>query len=159
MKHFKKPDNSLHAFDDQYEGDLITEDMTPINDEELAALLEPALATLKAEKNNEINAARMTANFTSFTHGGKLIACDALSRSDIDGTNGYVALNGALPAGWPGGWKAIDNTYLVIADVAAWKAFYASMFATGNANFAHAQQLKATLAAATTAEQVAAIVW
>lgn len=119
----------------------------------------PTLAQLKATKNDEINAARLAANFSHFEHAGKQIACDQLSRSDIDGTNGFVALYGALPPGWPGGWKAIDNTYVAIADVAAWKAFYASMFAAGNANFARAQALKDALAAATTAEEVAAIGW
>lgn len=117
------------------------------------------LGSLKAAKNEEINAARLAANFSTFTHAGKAIACDQLSRSDIDGTNGFVTLYGTLPPGWPGGWKAVDNTYVAIADVAAWKAFYASMFAAGNANFAKAQTLKTQLAAATTAEQVAAIVW
>lgn len=117
------------------------------------------LSGLKREKNAEINAARLTANFSTFTHAGKAIACDQLSRSDIDGTNGLVALYGSLPPGWPGGWKAVDNTYVAIATVADWKAFYASMFAAGNANFAHAQALKTQLDAATTAEQVAAIVW
>ena len=117
------------------------------------------LGDLKALKNDEINAARLHANQTSFWHGGKEVACDALSRSDIDATNGYVGLYGALPDSWPGGWKARDNSYLPIADVAAWKAFFSSMFAQGNANFARAQQLKAQLALATTLEQIAAITW
>lgn len=118
-----------------------------------------SLAQLKAAKNAEINAARLAANFSTFTHAGKAIACDQLSRSDIDGTNGFVALYSTLPPGWPGGWKAVDNTYVAIADVAAWKAFYSSMFAAGNANFAKAQTLKAQLDAATTAAQVSAIEW
>lgn len=120
-----------------------------------AELLEHA----KARKNAEINAARLQANRTSFTHAGKSFACDELSRSDIDGTNGYVTLHSALPDGWPGGWKAIDNSYLPIPDVPAWTAFYTAMFAAGNANFAHAQALKAQLEAATTVEQVNAIRW
>jgi len=120
-----------------------------------------SIETLKASKNDEINAARLKANFTTFTHAGKQIACDELSRSDIDGMNGYVSLNGAMPPGWAsiGGWKAVDNTHVIIPDIAAWKAFYLSMFAAGNANFAKAQSLKAALASATTAEQINAIVW
>lgn len=117
------------------------------------------LAPLKSAKNEEINAARLAANFSTFEHAGKRIACDQLSRSDIDGTNGYVALYGDLPAGWPGGWKAVDNSYVQIEDVAAWKAFYGSMFAAGNANFAHAQALKAALANAGTPEEIEAINW
>ena len=119
----------------------------------------PPLADLKAAKNAEINAARLAANFSTFQHAGKAIACDQLSRSDIDGTNGFVSLYGSLPPGWPGGWKAVDNTYVAIASVADWKAFYGSMFAAGNANFAKAQNLKQQLDAATTAEEVAAIAW
>lgn len=117
------------------------------------------LEEARSAKNEEINATRLAVNFTSFTHAGKEIACDQLSRSDIDGTNGYVALNGVLPVGWPGGWKAVDNSYVAISTVDDWKAFYASMFAQGNANFAKAQQLKAQLEEATTTAQIAAIQW
>lgn len=117
------------------------------------------LAAAKAAKNEAINAARLAANRTTFTHGGKVFACDELSRGDIDGINGFVALNSAMPPGWPGGWKAVDNTYLPVPDVDAWKAFYGSMVAAGNANFAHAQTLKAALAEATTTAEINAIVW
>lgn len=120
---------------------------------------EPTIGALKAAKNSEINQARATANTSTFTHDGKAFSCDALSRSDIDGVNGYVALYGTLPPTFPGAWKAADNSYYPIADVAAWKAFYASMVATGSANYIHAQELKAQLTAATTTEAVAAIVW
>lgn len=119
----------------------------------------PTLADLKTAKNTEINAWRLKANRSTFTHAGKVFACDELSRSDIDGANGMIANLGAMPPGWPGGWKAVDNTVLPIATVADWKAFYGSMFASGNANFIHSQDLKTALAAATTAAQVAAIVW
>jgi len=119
----------------------------------------PPLDDLKAEKRAEINANRLAANFSTFMHAGKVIACDQLSRSDIDGTNGFVTLYGAMPPGWPGGWKAVDNTYTPIATVADWKAFYASMFAAGAANFAKAQQLKAALDVAATADEIAAIAW
>ena len=118
-----------------------------------------SLQDLKAQKNSQINAARLAANQASFSHAGKAVACDPLSRSDIDATKGYVSLNGVLPADWPGGWKALDNSYLPIADVDAWKAFYASMFAQGNANFAHAQTLKGQLDSASTTEQIQAITW
>lgn len=117
------------------------------------------LDDLKAAKNAEINAGRATANTSTFTHGGKAISCDPLSRSDVDGVNGYVAIYGALPPAFPGAWKAVDNSYLLIADVEAWKAFYAAMVAQGAANFAHAQDLKGQLAAAASAEDVAAVTW
>ena len=114
---------------------------------------------LRSAKNSEINAARASANLGTFSHAGKLFACDSLSRSDIDGINGYVALNGSFPAGFPCAWKATDNTFLLLADIAAWKAFYASMVATGSAHFAHSQQLKAALSEATTIAEISAIVW
>lgn len=117
------------------------------------------LAAAKAAKNEEINQARLAVNRGTFWHEGKQFACDELSRSDIDGTNGFVSLYGALPPGWVGGWKAVDNTYLPISTVEEWKAFYTAMVAAGSANFAHAQALKALLADAETVEAVQAIHW
>lgn len=169
-------------YDAAIHGDNIPSDAVEITTEEHAALLDgqsqgqrivadadgrplladppaPTLDDLKARKNAEINAARAAANTSTFAHGGKTFSCDQLSRSDIDGVNGYVALYGALPPGFPGAWKAVDNTYLPIADVEAWKVFYTAMVAQGATNFAHAQELKTQLAAATTPEAVAAIVW
>lgn len=123
------------------------------------AAFQALLAQAKAAKNDEINAARLATNLTTFPYGGKEIACETLSRSDVDGTNGYVANAGALPPGWPGGWKATDNTYVPIGNVAAWKQFYAAMVGQGLVNFAHAQDLKTQLATAATLEEVAAITW
>lgn len=119
----------------------------------------PTLEEIKTAKNAEINAARADANSRTFHHAGHEFACDALSRSDIDGINGYVALNGGFPPQFPGAWKAVDNSYYPLPDIVAWKAFYASMVATGAANFAHAQELKAQLASAATIEEVEAITW
>lgn len=127
-----------------------------------AELDAPPVITLeeaKASKNAEINAARAEANSRAFPHAGRDFACDALSRSDIDGINGYVALNGDFPPQFPGAWKAVDNSYYPLPDVESWKAFYAAMVATGAAHFAHAQELKALLSSAATIEEVEAIVW
>lgn len=117
------------------------------------------LDSAKARKNAEINAAREFANTDTFTYEGKAIRCRPLDRSDIDGTNGYVALFGTFPEGWMGGWKCADNTYVPIATVDDWKAFYKAMVDCGNANFRYAQQLKARLAVADTQEEIAAIKW
>jgi hypothetical protein len=130
-----------------------------VTEHEDAPITPIPLATLKASKNLEINEARLKTNLSTFTHNGKVFACDQLSRGDIDGINGYVGTRGNLPIGWVGGWKAVDNSILVIADVNAWNAFYDSMIAQGQANFAKSQSLKAQLAAASTAEQVSAIFW
>lgn len=115
------------------------------------------LDDLKAAKNAAINAARLKANQSYFTFAGKQIATDPLSRSDIDGAHGIIVATGALPPGWPGGWKAMDNTICPIPDVPTWLAFYGAMVAQGTANFAHAQALKAQLAAATTPAEVEAV--
>ncbi|WP_198116938.1 DUF4376 domain-containing protein [Massilia rhizosphaerae] len=126
---------------------------------ELAPPLAIDLAALKAAKNDEINAWRAATNLSTFPHAGKEIACDALSRSDIDGVANNIALFGTFPDGFPGGWKATDNTMVPLADVDAFRAMYASMTAKGTENFNHAQTLKAQLASATTPDEVAAIVW
>ena len=117
----------------------------------------PSLDDLKAAKNAAINAARLKANQSHFTFAGKQIAVDPLSRSDIDAAHGAILMLGAMPGGWPGGWKSLDNSIVPIADLATWGQFYGAMVAQGTANFAHAQALKAQLAAATTAEEVAAV--
>lgn len=119
----------------------------------------PDITVLKAAKNLQINQWRATANKTHFPHGGKLIACDDLSRGDIDAVANSIALTGAFPAGFPGAWKATDNSYIMLSDVDAFKAMHAAMTAQGTANFMHAQTLKTALAAATTEEQINAIVW
>ena len=66
-----------------------------------------------------------------------------------------IALFGEFPAGFPGGWKATDNTVIPLADVDAFRAMYASMTAQGTENFNHSQDLKAQLAFAKTPEEIA----
>jgi hypothetical protein len=117
------------------------------------------LSELKIQKNSEINAARLAANESYFVFQGKHIACDRLSRSDIEGVNGVVTLTGTLPNSFPGVWKAMDNTYVNIPDKMTWIMFYGSMVSQGIANFNYSQQLKSELNAATTNEQVENIVW
>lgn len=117
------------------------------------------LVDLKLACTRRINTARLLANQSGFIHMGKLIATDPLSRSDIDGINGYVTLYGDLPENWAGAWKAEDNTYLPISNLDEWKAFYASMVAAGNMNFAISEQLKAALALADTPVEIEVIVW
>lgn len=117
------------------------------------------LDILKAAKNDEIDGMRAAANASSFPFGSKQIACDALSRSDIDGVANHIALCGTFPAGFPGGWKATDKNMLPLPDVDAFRAMYAAMTEQGTRNFNHSQELKTQLAAASTPEEVAAIVW
>lgn len=123
------------------------------------AALNAEITALKIAKNNQINTWRAEANQTYFTHQGKRIACDQLSRSDIDAVAANISLTGAFPAGFPGAWKAIDNTYIMLPNIAAFKLMYESMTLQGTTNFGQSQSLKATLAAATTVEQINAIIW
>lgn len=117
------------------------------------------LSLAKDQKRGQINAARLAANRSGFTFAGKLISTDELSRSDIDGTNSNVVLNNAFPAGWPGAWKAEDNSFVPIPDLDTWRQFIAAMAAQGAANFATAQALKAQLDAAQTMAEVDAVAW
>lgn len=118
-----------------------------------------SLQDLKTAKNLYISASRLKANQSTFTFTGKQIAVDPLSRGDIDAVHGIVVLSNGMPDKWVGGWKAVDNTFVSIPDVATWALFYKSMVGQGSINFAHAQDLKAQLAAATTIAEVDAIVW
>lgn len=129
--------------------------ISPLSAEEIAS----KLAEAKTVKTAQINEWRFKANMSTFVHAGKVIACDSLSRSDIDAVAGSISLTGAFPSGFPGAWKAVDNTYIPLPDIASFKAMYASMTQQGTANFARSQALKATLASATTVEQVEAITW
>lgn len=129
-----------------------------MNEAELAAAA-AAIERLRDEKRAQIDHWRAEANASTFPHGGKQIACDALSRSDIDGVANHIALFGDFPEGWPGGWKATDKTMLPLADVDAFRTMYASMTAEGTSNFNHSQNLKAELALAKTQDEIAAIQW
>lgn len=136
-------------------GQIIVRDLT---ENEIAASA-PNIDEVRVAKNYEINAARAAANLSTFPHEGKQFACDSLSRSDIDGVANHIALFDSFPEGFPGGWKAVDNTMIPLADVDAFRSMYASMTAQGAENFNHSQELKAQLAAASTPEEIAAIQW
>lgn len=115
------------------------------------------LAELKARKNAAINSARLAANRATFVFAGKVIACDTASVLEMQSVNGEVCLTRALPAHLGGGWKALDNSYVAIPDIAAWTAFYQAMVRRSLDNFRGAQQLKAALQQADTFDAVAAI--
>lgn len=117
------------------------------------------LQSARAAKNEQINDWRKAANQDKFTHAGKDYSCDPLSRSDIDGVALTIALTGDFPEEFPGVWKAVDNTYTPMSDVMDFKALYGSMAKQGALNFIKSEQLKATLAAATTIGEIDAIVW
>lgn len=122
---------------------------------------EEALAMLNAKSNkrHQINLWRAQANQTSFTYEDKQIACDALSRADIDGVAGEISLNGSFPSGFPGAWKAMDDSYIMLPTIEAFKAMYSAMTLQGTINFGRSQTLKAAVEAAATIEELDALAW
>jgi len=119
----------------------------------------PTLEELRAAKNLEINAWRASANLSTFPYAGKLFSCDAVSRSDIDGVANHIGLFGTFPEGFPGAWRAVDNTMFPLPDVDAFRALFAGMAAQGTENFNYSQRLKEQLALAEAPEAIAAIQW
>ena len=127
--------------------------------------LDMHLQALRKYKHLQINKWREEANFTHFYYLGHKIACDRLSRSDIDGTNGEIigtaVLTGtpSMPLGWVGGWKTMDNNYVPITNVEQWKAFYSAMFNCGTKNFAKSQYLKHIVDTSSDLKFVLALDW
>jgi hypothetical protein len=117
------------------------------------------LDELKARKNAEINQWRAAANQSTFLFAGKLISCDALSRSDIDAVANHIGLFDDFPDGFPMAWKTADNEYVPLPDVAAFKAMYRAMTAQGTTNFDRSETLKRAVGNSTNAAEVAAIAW
>lgn len=118
-----------------------------------------SLEELKAEKLLQINSWRLAANQGYFIFLGYQIACDQLSRNDINNINGEVALTGELPTYFPKVWKAINNKYVDIPDVGTWTLFYKAMVQQGTTNFLHTQELKSQVASVTSQEELDAITW
>jgi len=123
------------------------------------AQLDASLAAAKTAKNTQINQWREQANGSTFPYGGKHIACDRLSKDDIMGTALHALLFNAFPDDFPGAWKATDNSYLPMPDIATFKAMFSAMTNQGSLNFAYSQQLKTQLANAATLAAVNEIVW
>ena len=134
-KHHKVIDLQPEYIDDTW---WARHEVVSLSKEEIDAILEEA----RTECNSRINEWREIANYSYFIFRGKRIACDRLSRSDIDGTGLFVATNGKLPDIWLGGWKAIDNTYVQITTTQDWHEFLAALYDQGQENFQHAQALK-----------------
>lgn len=132
---------------------------TPEEAAEITSRRSPDLQPLKTAKNDEINTWRALANLTTFPHLSKQVACDQVSRSDIDAVANHIALFGTFTPDFPGAWKATDNTYLPMVEIEQFKAMYQSMAAQGTANFNHAQALKLQLALADTADEIVSIEW
>lgn len=124
-----------------------------------------SMADLKAVKNTEIDLAREHANLTYFTFAGQRVRCDGLSWKDIISTNAEISLTREMPEGWIGWWKTMDRDqwdgviFVAVPDLETWTAFIKAMVRRGLDHFGKAEGLKARLAAAQTAEEVALIKW
>lgn len=137
-------------------------EVVPLTSEELDARTEQLalkLSQAKLSKKADITQARINADLSYFEFGGKRIAVDDASMRQIGVTCNCLAETGEFPAQWPGGWKAIDNSYVAIADRATWAEFIRAMGAQGGANFAKQQTLKAQVDVCTNLSQIAAINW
>lgn len=117
------------------------------------------LAQAKASRKADLNVWRVQADASYFEFAGKRIAVDDAAMRQILGTSATVALVGSFPEGWPGGWKAMDNSYVPIPDVDTWKELIREMGKQGATNFARQQQLKALVDEAVTLSEVEAITW
>jgi len=111
------------------------------------------LAEVKAEKRKAITARRV-AEDQRFGWQGKWFQADEAAWKQITAVHGWVVARNELPPGFPGQWKAEDNTYASIPDVDAWWSFYGAAIARGAANFAHSEARKAALDACTTVAEV-----
>jgi hypothetical protein len=149
---------------------LTTLESSPFYGGELGIDLTLSLAQLKDKKRAEITRDRLLADADHFDYSttnaeGEQIV-KAIRTADKDMTDLLVAdariskcTDGGMPSNWPGGWKAIDNTYVMISDRETWDAFFITMYDAGISNFSHSQTLKAALEAATTPEEIAALHW
>ena len=152
----------------EVENALVSVKSSPFYGGDVVISATESLADIKVRKTQEITAARLKADAGHFTYSytdsnGDVVEKDIRTGDkdmvDLLTTNSYITLFGDFDEDWPGGWKAIDNTYVVISTVDQWKDFFKCMYKTGITNFKKSQQLKAQIEAATTAEEVASINW
>lgn len=121
---------------------------------------------LKVARKAKITADRIAADTDHFTFTYNDSTGASVSKeirtADKDMFDVLVAdsrIKKGFPLNWPGGWKAIDNSYVPISSVEQWDVFFIAMYDAGIANFNHSQALKNDIDNATTAEQIDAIVW
>lgn len=125
---------------------------------ELYSVETASLDELKAMKTAEITAQRIAADSDKFTYNGLSIRTAEKDMFDLLIADARIS-KGGMPPNWPGGWKAIENSYVPISTVDEWNAFFIAMYDAGIANFTRSQQIKARIAAATAPEEIAAITW
>jgi hypothetical protein len=113
----------------------------------------------RAHKNAEINAAWISADSTAFPYAGEQFRAGADDALRLNSINGYISLTGEMPPEWVGVWKTMADTFIDLPNVESWKPFYTAFVMKGVTNYLAAQGLKARLAVATTAAEIASITW
>lgn len=103
-------------------------------------------------KSAEINLAWSKADLGTFSFGGKVFSCDAVSRQRIRDVQDYLTVNSRFPEDFASSgnyWKAADNTFLHLPTKTEWSAFYSALLSVTSQNFAIASVLKNRIAEAT----------
>lgn len=118
-----------------------------------------SLEELRTAKNAQINAAWIAADSSAFSYAGETFRAEPDDVLRLNSINGYISLKREMPPDWIGVWKTMDDTFIALPDVASWEPFYTAFVMKGVTNYLAAQGLKAQLAAATTAAEIAAITW
>lgn len=113
----------------------------------------------RLSKGEEINAAWIKADASAFMYDGNQFRAGHDDIVRLNSINGYISLFNEMPPDWVGVWKTMDNTFIAMPDIAAWKPFYCAFVMKGVTNYMVAQSLKASIASAMTAEEIAAIHW
>lgn len=139
------------------EGWLVTAPESPFVGGTVVSDKSEDLSTLKQRKRAEITRQRVAADNDKFIYQSKMIK--TADKDMFDLLIADARWRKGTPANWPGGWKAIDNSYVAISTVEEWDSFFIAMYDTGVANFVRSQKLKALLDEATTPDEVAVITW
>jgi hypothetical protein len=143
---------------------LIADAGSPFQGGQLIADMSGTIESLRERKTSEINAAWIRADSTAFTYAGEHFRAGPDDVLRLNSINGYISLMNEMPPDWIGVWKTMGvggqpDSYIRVPDVESWKPFYTAFVMKGVTNYLAAQVLKARLATATTAAEIAAITW
>jgi hypothetical protein len=142
---------------DAAEAWLITNAASPLVGGSVVYDRSESLESMKDRKRAEITRDRLAADADHFIYMGKAIRTANKDMTDLLVTD--ARMSKGMPANWPGGWKAIDNSYVIISTLEAWDTFFVAMYDAGIGNYNRSQELKALIEEATTIEQLTAISW
>lgn len=113
------------------------------------------LTELKAAKWKDMKAARSTAEYGGFIWDGSPFDSDAASQQRIIGASQLATLN---PSAFEIDWTLADNTVRTLG-AAEMNAVGIALGVHVNAQYVHARNLRQQIEAATTPQDVEAIVW